>query len=145
MPLLNVELKIKWQGNQDGITDYMQAVNIVNSIREDKTMDEKEKDKIVKLKEKADKKKIYIRGLPREIGEKDETVSEINRAFVEDEMIRKNAQRHAENYLKDLDQEEKKFPNWMWFVTGMLFTIVIEVFFLNTTVADLLVRYFYGN
>jgi len=114
----------------------MQAVNIVNSIRKDKAMEDKEIDKIRQLKEKADRK--------REIGERNETVNEVNRAFVEDEMIRKNAQRNAENYLKDLNETDG-FPIWMWFCTGVLFVIVIEVFVLNTTVADFLVRFFYGS
>lgn len=99
-------------------------------------MEDKEIDKIRQLKEKADRK--------REIGERNETVNEVNRAFVEDEMIRKNAQRNAENYLKDLNETDG-FPSWMWFCTGVLFVIIIEVFVLNTTVADFLVRFFYGS
>jgi hypothetical protein len=109
-------------------------------------MDKKDKDKIVELKKKADeKKKIFIRGLPSEVGEKNDTVNEINRAFVEDEMIRKNAQRKAEDYLRELEETDEKFPRWMWFVTGVIFTVTIEVFVLNTTVADVLVRFFYGG
>lgn len=100
-------------------------------------MDEKDKDKIVELKKKADRKRVST-------GQKDDTVSEINRAFIEDEMVRKNAQRHAESYLKDLDKENNMLPSWMWFVTGVVFTIVIEVFVLNTTIADFIVRYFWG-
>ena len=105
-------------------------------------MDDKDKDKIVELKKKADRKKIDVKVVA---GEKNNTVNEVNRAFVEDEMIRKNAQRHAESYLKDLDNDEKKFPAWMWFGTGCLFVVIIEVFVLNTTVADFLVRFFYGG
>jgi hypothetical protein len=108
-------------------------------------MDKKDKDKIVELKKKADDKKIYIRGLPSEVGEKNETVNTVNRAFVEDEMVRVNAQRKAEDYLKDLEDYDRKFPSWMWFTTGVLFTICIEVFVLETTLGEVLVRFFYGG
>ena len=124
-------------------------------------MDKKDKDKIVELKKKADDKRnlpplselakdksnrnYYLRGLPAEVGEKNESVNTVNRAFVEDEMVRKNAQRDAEKYLRDIEEVDERFPRWMWFITGVLFAVVMEVFVLHTTLGDVLVRFFYGG
>jgi hypothetical protein len=120
--------------------------NIVNSVRKDRTMDEKDKDKIVELKEKADKKRtIYYRGLPGNIGSKNDDIHAMNRAFAEDEMIRKNAELHAQDYVINNEQMIEKFPAWGWFVTGVLFVIMVEVFFLNTTAIDYITKFFVGG
>lgn len=114
-------------------------------MRKDRTMDEKDKDKIVELKQKADDKRFHIRGLPSEVGEKNENIRAINRAFYEDERVRKNAQAHAEDYLRNVEDEVSAFPSWMWFVTGCIFVIMLEVFAFNTTTLDYFVKMFYGG
>jgi hypothetical protein len=112
-------------------------------MRKDKIMDEKDKNKIVELKEKADRKKdIYIRGLPGDIGERKLTVNAINRAFAEDEMIRQNAERTATIYLGKVDKEIEAFPKWGFFVFGMLFVIIIEVYALHTPMVDYFMKFF---
>jgi hypothetical protein len=104
-------------------------------------MENQDREKIIELKRKADKKRDCI--MPKGIGEKNDTVNTVHRAFIEDEMVRANAQREARVYL-DRNEKQVGVSRLVWFVNGMIFVIILEVIALNTTIMDTIAKFFAG-
>lgn len=55
----------------------------------------------------------------------------INKAFQEDEAIKKASEQRSTVYLKDIKDREDKTPMWvwcvLWFVIGVLFSKSVEI------------------
>lgn len=103
-------------------------------------MDDKQK-----LKEKLLKKKLHLVEVPEEIKKKENIKHALANAFMEDENIRKASQERSVEYLKSLDEQDTRVPEWQWnllyFALGILFVMTIENVVLNTTLIDWLFPY----
>ncbi len=86
-----------------------------------------DKEKIIKLQQKSDKKKGVSDAM--------------SRAFMEDENIRKASQDRSIEYI-NRHVARKGLPGWLWFVTGILFTVTLENVILNTPIIDWLLKFF---
>jgi hypothetical protein len=56
----------------------------------------------------------------------------INKAFQEDEAVKKSSEQNSRLYLKEIDNEDDRTPLWclcgIWFCLGILFTVVYTNF-----------------
>jgi hypothetical protein len=88
---------------------------------------------------KDDNRKVPKEIIPM-ITENTEARASLAKAFMEDEVVRQASRQNSLEYLKRVDEEYDRTPFWIWcllyFNLGILFTVTVETFALNTTILD---------
>ena len=98
-----------------------------------------DKDKLIELKQKADKKKLR-RVIPEFGPRSEETKAAMRKATIHEDEVHKRSQAASTAYLKQCADENRKIPAYGYILLGVAFgfilAISIENVILNTPIVD---------